>query len=596
MTTYYVNLSGATGTGDGSSEANEAATFAELSLSASDTVSFAKGSSSRGIVISSSLTGLTLTSHGSGDRPWIRGDIPIASGNWTDEADNTFSATLSAEPDSVLYNIATNIDSDGRHYGHLVKAASLAACQSTDATWFWASNVLYVNPSAAMTDPDTGGDYSYSEIEKNGVTLTGSGARCIGLRASFWTDTSANFGYGLRFEGGNNYSEGNRVDDCGYHGIGHVTGAPQTGTSFNDEIWGFSETMFVFHSNTGDVDGASTSGLHLHVYSRLGVDGTALATQSFIAYFAHATGDVLDIENTDTTWTCYGEAQCNLLAADDCPTVSAADRYEYTNYAIRFTGASIINGPYITLGAGGAATASAAFRRSSLSMDDAINLPDPSNQFAIGCMDQGQLLLDACVSYAEINGAATDMLYYVRGSANSRITTINTLSVVDGTLTGAGDGFFHSNGWGNSGGIENFGSVFAWLGTGSMALIRAHGPSKFAAADHVFESCWYYGISTYGRTVTALDTLAEWTAGIDADGVYAIDPDISLVDGVYSPDSPGDLRDTVTPEGEEPTYTAAAGINGLGYDGRYGPYQYTPSTSGTLGKQLIPGLGLGIFK
>lgn len=146
----------------------------------------------------------------------------------------------------------------------LVRVGDATACAALDNSWFWGSNVLYVNLGG--TDPNTVDLEAVISNDNNGVEFQGDGCRCQGLRADgFGMDRTTTATQAQPFTNRTLGADANLFIDCegyfsGSHVIAHHGGAStgQGGVAmFIDCVAGYakynsaSETIFNAFTDDG---------------------------------------------------------------------------------------------------------------------------------------------------------------------------------------------------------------------------------------------------------------------------------------------------------------------------------------------------------
>ena len=597
MAIHWIHLGNSAGTGDGSSSGNAASAFASVTIADGDTV-YVKGQS-RGVPVTITQDGVTVRpwpDTPASQRPWLRGDIQITSGNWTDETDGTFSATLATKPNAVFWNIATNIDANGRHFGHLDESGSLASCQATEGTWYHQSGTLYVHPATAdgAADPDNGDDYSYTVTGQNGLEMSGDNATCKGLRSSFWTTNASAQGYGFYMRGDNPTIEDLRADDCGYHGIGLVTAAKTKARAYRCSVWGAADTQWVIHTQTGELNDVKLYECSAHMYSRLGTDGQPLGEDEFEGFYTHgASGEdtVRDIELHRFRWIGYGGYNGSLASGDNI--IRATDYDDPETYSVRCYDCEAVGVGKLTLG--GAPDCEFAFIRSKLDFTDSLTGAEQPTDSAIRLHTGTSLGLFACSITSFADYTDTDTMLQMVGSC--RVTIANSALFLNGTNVACS--FFDSSVWNSIGRLNVYGTVFVAPTATGAELFKIHNGQLITALDGgtliQFEGCWYDGITAFdGRALNNYDTPAEWQAGVDATGVYDEPAGFIRIGDRYELDPAGNASSRIREASDRPSVTITQGINKRNYDGRVGPLQGGESSDPVRITALL-GLGSSIL-
>lgn len=138
--------------------------------------------------------------------------------------------------EGVVWNWDSNVDLNGRHAGHLVPAASPAACANTPLSWYYTGTLLSINltpTSQALVDPGTGVLAYVASGPNAGICLQNAqGCTINGIAAYLWL-RAVDGAYGFSMEHATNSSFVNcSTIDTSHHGIG-FTGTTGSGNTID---------------------------------------------------------------------------------------------------------------------------------------------------------------------------------------------------------------------------------------------------------------------------------------------------------------------------------------------------------------------------
>ena len=539
----------------------------------------------------------------------IRGDT-VTTG-WTANA-NTYSKVIgtsygAAGIASVVVDWDTSVDSEGRHYGHLSRVADAATCGSTNDSFFYdntGSGTLYIRIGAKL-DPAgfTVGRCiaTVRAISMGSTTSTPSqGLLCRGLTFYLWSDSTAEYGYGLRyFTVQNSTMDSITCIDCGYHGTGWTNNngtAALNNIESNTLIMGLgagADSAMVMYADTGTMTNCRIYNSKAYVYPLLGRDGVTPAgrngTSSFgaMGVICHAgSGNALNDFEARNCWvkgyvpTGYTNRTEPYRCANTAD-VAAADRLTWQKYPARFVKCVAV-GDWSRMNwksSGCTVNCSLLCAQSGAAGTAAINGAFGDNSDTGAACSIGHFGTEMLGNLD--GGANTCWLYCARGDTSPTSIAVHTL--INCTLYNIGTstnnnvrGVFNQNyssAGASKGSIYARGCIFGHAtptGTGPLNNLT-HNNSSAPAADMDFKDCVYINIaSTRYSSNTSYDADTEWASGIDPNGLQVTTKD-PIAGGSAA------LNAAIKQSPQYVKWLPEAfpeGVNGREYSGHYGAWQY----------------------
>jgi len=294
----------------------------------------------------------------------VRGD-KIASGWVRAGTTNRYACTISSDLSlaSVVWNWDIDVDLYGRHRGHLRRAVSPQAVETTPSSWFYSGTTLHINVTRAgaeHTNPNNG-EVGYVPYGANGGITISNGQGCIvqGIHAYLWLNDITG-SYGISQEHASNGRVINCVTrDTSHHGIGY-TGVTGPGNQIIGCV--VSGMMGLLGDNSADAFGFLSSGNAItsgsvercvaHCYSLLTPEGTALNPQRRIHGFRCGTTNLgqfisgFDVRGL-TVYSYYPECgpySTPVRVDDALPPTNPLDP---STYGVRFDGLRVERGGYL---------------------------------------------------------------------------------------------------------------------------------------------------------------------------------------------------------------------------------------------------------
>ncbi len=294
----------------------------------------------------------------------VRGD-KVAAGWVRAGTTNRYTCTIPAGLllASVVWNWDIDVDLHGRHRGHLRRAVSPQAVETTPFSWYYSGTTLHINvtrASAEHTNPNNG-QVGYVPYGDNGGLTVSEGVGCViqGIHAYLWlNDLTGSYGFSQE------HSTNGRIIDCvtrdtSHHGVG-FTGATGPG----NRIIGctVSGLMGLVGDNSADAFGFLSSGNAItsgsveyciaHCYSLLTPEGTALNPQRRIHGFRCGTTNLgqfisgFDVRGL-TVYSYYPECgpYSTPVRVDDA--LPPSNPLDPATYGVRFDGLRVERGGYL---------------------------------------------------------------------------------------------------------------------------------------------------------------------------------------------------------------------------------------------------------
>lgn len=250
-----------------------------------------------------------------------------------------------------------------------------------------------------------------------------------------------------------------------------------------------------------------------------------------------------------------------VMARVENDSVIPSDLEDWSTYSIRFEDiiAHRLRAPVENVVVGSAV----GFRRCVLH-SPAMRDPDTTFDFAFSLVFRS-LYLESCVVSGDTGSASVTGLVTI--SSTTKLIAINSI-FYDATITvGATKGIFR----------------FIFSATERLKCVQSlivsavgnkiaytQGVNNVVAANFNMVKNWYFGYAAAMTDESTLDSVSEWQASIDADGIYGVDPEFS--------DPPTDFQGTIGGALRTTTEVVAGatekGVNKKPYSGHYGAYQY----------------------
>jgi len=587
MPELYVHAQDGSDVDDGSAVTPKqtiAAVNTFLSANPTDSTVFLAGKFQLGqAILATFLTDVTIKQWPGQTQAQVRGDVPVTTWAATGPSGEFEAAGPTSIPASVVWNWDDNTHSDGRHFGHLVPGTfdSLAAGEwGYDA----ASDALQVRlpstvPGGADSDPDDLTEIAWTSANTvAGIEIEGFDVLVDGLHVHLWVGAGA---YCISLNGGGGK---NSVNNCvcfdgGFHVIGchadvlsgHLTNctaggcreaAGTTFVSYGDEGPTFSGT---FKNNR-----VLAGGLLTDTDTTVMTGGSSGPNSASYIIHTDNTIPVSDYVASDCTF--IGNQQCSGFAItlrglyDEVGDVNDGETYPVRFYDCAFLG----YGRTISC-QGSAVRSRVALFRCRMVMDSASLGVGSGTAHGVTVETADSTVYMECCSMVMIQGAggnASRQCLFI--AAAQTIVAVNCSFYLENS-TGSNSCTFRFSG---SSGFLTLIQCVMQVSSGSedRRLVRGDANSFFDdGSGKDIRDCWY---DNFASTVYAqnsnMNTLAEWTALIDSNGIYDVDPGFTSTSDL----TPSDTSALRTTKKKIPWGTPRLGINKRPYDGTYGAYQF----------------------
>ena len=493
----------------------------------------------------------------------LRGDVIAPPDEWTRQDNGVFSTAIPSPPSSVVWNWDTNVDSQGRHFGHLRGVASLAECRSAAATWFFDQGMatLYLHPPAGAQSPDIGDVYAWVRTGC-GFTLSQCEDLTIdGLQFRLWTDPSSGNGYGIKFTSATNCTISNCLfEDCGYHSIGFIGSICERNQIISCVARGLHgrSIHFVFYSGGTDIVGCRATDCEAHLYNILDWQGDRLETQDTAGgYFTH-TGSpamIADVEFRRCVAIGYEGATGNSFGVGMTTTLAAEGR-KAIEYPVRYVECDAVNCDYANV------SGHVAFIRCRFDLRKAAISGGNSSSCFVFNRSGTQVAIESSEFITRLDGTNVSRAIWPKNPGD--VLYLLGVTFYDEFPQAASRSFVRM---GETGLVVAEQCVFA----SAAEMYLTNGASTNTPANFDFTNCWYFGIGpTWYSASPELNERSEWKALVDTSGWYNIDPNLIAPPEDLAPAPGGALwRVRVPLEG-----VTRLGISGKAYDGRLGAHQF----------------------
>lgn len=612
MATYYVDASGGSDSNDGLTTGAPFLTLAKcVTVAAAGDTFNLKGTFRESADFRDKGNNITIQQWAGQTAAWIRGDTVVSS--FTSDGGcykKTIATGLTVV--TVTVNWDTQVNSQGQHYGHLTKVASKGTCQATADSWYYdsVSGELDIRIGAGLDPAGYTVTYVGAATSKNGLDVgsttstAASGQTVRGLTISLWSYPAAGYGYGLRmFSCQNSLADGNTYHDCGYHsqGIVNYNGTVTRNVwEKNSSAFGLvagGDSHYVLYSDTGGCDVESgfenCYGL-LRPY--LGRDGNPIhnGSNATMQGITTHTSDGTNYRNikkfvakdcTIVMGTTHASTTNRMNAFRTSGVADAGDPNNWRTYAAKFIRCHVKNGVCSLT----KSNVAFVYCNWDFSLAGSTGACKDSLGGAFGdnaTIDSANtnILWYGCDIKADLNAGASDhgCMFQCRGNTGTspvRPVTLRFIgcSIVN-TSTNITDAkvrtfFNHSTNLATSSGIYARQSIFSHYSPPGTNL------NSFTWNNSVFDptamfdikDCWYVNV-TAGRysSWSTVDSQAEWTSGVDANGIF----------GTVQPFLNPSGYDTLALNGYGKSLTKYVlpnikdGINRRLFSKNYGAYQY----------------------
>lgn len=627
MATYYVDASGGNDSNNGTTTGTPFLTLAKcVAVAAAGDTFNLKGTFRETADFSDKGNNITLQQWEGQTQAWIRGDTVVDTFT-VDGSGQCYNKTVTASLNvaTVTANWDSQINSRGRHYGHLTRATSLANCKTTDNSWYYDSGTGVLSVRIGANADPAGYTVTYVKCANtvngvNGVTIGSSGATaCHGIRVlnlcfALWCWPAAGFGYPLRLIScQNSFAKGNTYHDSGYHSIGLVNynGVAMRNVKAIDEaaygIVASGDSLYVAYADTGGIDVESGfENCYGLLEPLLGMDGNPIAYYSPVSPFTQVTSA------TAMGMACHTSATVNIskFRAKDCLIVTGSVHSSMTNRMAAYrvshaTAPSDKTNPKtygawldrcdVLSGVSSAFKDSAAWTNSVIQLSQAgsSGAANISNGGVLGdnssCTAEAWMLYKANAISVDLNvGAAGASMFNCRGNTTNHyrnnLVLINNSIVNTSLYTSAQIRAFINHIITETPTIYARGNIFMHLapGTGSNHNNLTYNNSTITTQEQVdsmlqFKDNWYINMDTNRySSATFVDTDAEWLAKCDTTGVFEYGTNPFLDPSGYSTlglNNYGKLKQRYT------IPNCGEGINRRAYSKQYGAYQYGPAAT-----------------
>lgn len=578
MTTWYVHGLTGSDAASGLTSALAKKTLAAALAAAADGGTILCAESMREKGVATTLNGIVIKQEAGQSQAILRGDT-LVTGSWTDTTDGAHTTPV-AEVNGltgVVVDYDLNIDSGGRHYGHLAPAASVAACKLTDNSWFHdtAADLLYVRIGANQSPTLIHTTVGYCDVlGKNLISFTGCVSPVIdGLY--FWLNprtTDTGDSYLFYFDNCTDpVAKNYRCQDGGKHNedVNDCLGMPVLENGVTGGV-GPGGTLTVFGSITalrpiyGRVRNVSYFG---HYY--LGLDGLEIATSagSIMAYqHPSSGGPVTDVQYQGCTFTgITGFGKWQNIGYDVGVDVADGSRWTASAYPVQVIGGSTI-GPNIEVHP---------FRSIAFVRHKFLGIQSRQGNASGGGIvldgtgsGSASLLLECCVIVGDLTqGTNTDegvLIWSNDGNSGHKII-LNNCTVIDtSTQTpGALRYLYHLYGGTD---LEARRCIFTHKTSHANNTLANYDDDVVTVVD--VKDCLYENMTTYSIVATR-DTFAEWLATMDSTArELATTPFLSWNTGV-----PDQAHSSFRFAATNTEHLPLMGVDGKLYCGKYGAFQ-----------------------
>lgn len=497
-------------------------------------------------------------------RAELRGDVVVPPGEWARRGNGLFSTTIPSSPSSVVWNWDTNVDSSGRHFGHLRGAASLQECQHAVSTWFYdqSSMTLYVHQPPGAQPPDQGDAYAWVRTGSGFTINNGDGVTIDGLRLCLWSDSSPGGGYGIRLNNGIGATISNCLfEDCGYHSAGFVGNVCRDNRLINCIGRGLHgrSNHFVFYSLTEDIVGCRAEKCEAHLYGVLDWQGRRLDPNDYCGgYYSHtglSAARVRDLEYNRCRAIGYDDSSGNAFGAGSY-TGSALDGRNAYSYPIRFVECAAENCDFVNV------EGHVAFIRCRLDFRKAAISGGNSSSCFVFNRAGTQVAIESSEFITRLDGTSVSRVIWPKNPGDTLY--LMGVTFFDEFPGSASRSFVRT---GDTSHVVAEQCVF----TSSADMYLTNGSSANTAENFDFVNCWYHHIGPSHYSVCPdLNERSEWTSLVDPNGWYDINPNLANPPADLAPEPDGALwRVRVPLDG-----VSRLGITGAAYDGRLGAHQF----------------------
>lgn len=598
----------------------------------------------------SSLSGVTIQQWAGQTQAEVRGDTIVASGSWSDEGGDVFEATIAGTATSVVWNWDDNIDSDGRHFGHL-RPGTFDSLNVGEWAQSGATLQIRIDTGAGMEDPTAGGEYAFTDTTDFGIEMSGCSACAVnGIEFKLWSDNTGAQGYGLKFTSCTDCTTDACVTwDSGAHSIGFVNATADMGSAriTNCACWGLhggssGQNHLVFFSNNSgdDIDDAVASDCTLHLYGSLDVNGEPIDARgrNITGTFQHqGTGASI----SKIVWeriNCIGyDGNLSQPFGNSDETDTPGDAGDYETYAIQYIDCTAVNCTRMVYGVLG--DYSAAWVRCFFDLQRASIFGGEGSSNIAKSMRLGGLssttgtnyyLFQACVIIGDLRefynsggsfvGAGSGTHY--PDEDGSVLTNVVLCSVHEACELRSINSNWHVVTDASAATYETF-----WGVTSSSVIVLTDsvftststhhlGVGGNQTLDNIDESdgnlFFRVDENEYWASGTTFDTESDWETLVDVNGFYAQDPGIDGIDDSGTPTATGYSSGQLTLESLSPDTDGwvylnpqaradgaqPQGINGQLYSGHLGAFQFggTGATTRQNGQRRLVALpGKGVY-
>lgn len=609
MATYYVDASGGNDSNDGLTTGAPFLTLAKcVAVAAAGDTFNLKGTFRESADFTGKGDNITIQQWAGQTAAWIRGDTVVSSFT-VDGGGQCYNKTITTglAVYAVTANWDSQVDAYGQHYGHLTKAASLAACKTTDNSWYYDSGTGVLSVRIGANLNPSGYTVTYcgvasATVGRNGLSIGGAatvpahGIVIKNLTFAMWCYLPAGWGYGLQLLSCNNsLADGNTYYDCGYHaqGILGYNGVPvrnvweRNASSFGIAAAG--DSAYVVYADTGGVDvDSGFENCYCLLSPYLGMDGLPIAmsgvtTASVIGFACH-TGGAMNISRFRAknclvyTRTVHASMTNRMGSYVVKHTTAPSNRLVANTYGAWLDRCDTINGVKSVWVDSGAWTNS----RLDFSQSGSTSAAVLSNGCVLGDASSNNadawMLWSACEIVTDLNvGANPAAVFNCRGntstSKKTHIININCSIINKSLATDAQIRTFFNHILTASPDIYARGTIYMHraLGTGANHNNLTYGNTSVTPELIDFKNCWYINMDTDRYTSgTTYNDKTEFD-DIDTGGVFE-----AGTNPFRDPSGTGPLE--LNAYGKSMTAfvlpNCTEGINRRAYSKNYGAYQY----------------------
>lgn len=542
----------------------------------------------------------------------FRGDTPLPTTGWS-ASGNGWSMTITTglTLDAVVYGWDEQIDSNGRHYGHLapVSLATVQAGTGAPGLYHYNSGTGVLTVYLGGANPNTGTKFvSYCVTTGKDAISFSNGYNITVDGIQFQLYPSTENGYGVSMADCQGSVISNCVgEDMGKHAFGFLN---NTSHNFSNRIvncvakgLSVGGTHFVHYVATGfGTTNAAVVDSTARRYRYLGLDTTGgvantragQSAMSQAAYLAHSDAGQAGVSDVLLSGiTVIDDEPAGAFAqASEQASISAGDLWTWSKYPLRVDGGTWSHRPDTSSGA--TWTSPIAVRR--LKYTQVGDPPQDVGSHAVigmgyGATNTSTMLWESCAFQFTLSTVASNFRstyafgVETSGGTSGGIRLLNCTAVNNGATRGIFGACFFSFRNNNSPIIKARGSIFAHQNQGSVQILCID-DAGVSAANHDFVDCVYYNIGNndwYSQN-SAIDAKSEWLASVDTVGIVPASQPLADLPALTI----GNTSPIYGLKRQTSAIVPSFDVDGYAYAGWYGAYLYprtiiTASNPGSRG-------------